>query len=115
MLNKDDYVFGLHFLLILLAALLLNALVVGLVWVIENGKEPSVEVCFNGIDTVYVDKNRFCNFVKEDGEGNFTCYNPCPTKHDRCILCRKTWSEHTQTQHTQQEIYDAYHELPPPY
>lgn len=116
MLDKDDFVFGLYFLLILLAALLLYAWVLGLIFgVTENSKEPCVEEYFNGVDTVYVDHNRFCHFEKEKGKGNYTCRNPYPTKQDRCILCGKAWYEHKKTQHTQQEIYDAFHELPLPY
>lgn len=114
MCKKDDLSGCLYFLLFLLGGLWLGALVVGLIWGIENRKEPSVEEYWNGMDTVYIDNNRFCHFEKEI-EGNFTTRNNSPSKNDTCILCGNKWSKHTQTQYTQQEIEDAFTEPPLPY
>lgn len=114
MCKKDDFIGCLSGLLIMLGSMALLSLVFALICGIENRKEPCVEEYWNGVDTVYVDYKRFCHFEKEL-EGNFTTRSNSPSKNDTCILCGKKWSEHTQTQHTQQEIEDAFTEPPLPY
>lgn len=114
MCKKDGFVKCLYSLLFLLGGLLFVTWVCALIWGIESIKGPCVSEYWNGKDVVYVDSNRFCCLEKET-EGYYTTVNCRPTINDTCVLCGKKWSKHKQTQHTRQEIEDAFTEPLLPY
>lgn len=77
-------------------------------FLILPNEKPIVEKQWNGTKYIYVDSKRFCHFEKER-TGSFTTTDSNPTRESRCINCWKHWSKHYQTQHTKEEIADAYY------